>query len=152
MENFDLMSEVCGKIAAVATEIGRMDIAISSFQDKGYKKSAELYVDMQLKELDQLHNLVLFLTGLLIPEPVKKQDEGSDEEQESESSNEEPDEEDFDFPPNDEAKRRGELAFQQIHEKMNRNDYGKQTNRYSNRIVQAKPVSRKAGSINGKRK
>lgn len=133
MKEFDLMNEICEKIAQVAIEIGEMDLTISQFQDKGYKKSARLYADMQLTQLEQLQQLTLFLTGLLIPDTEDKED-AEEVSEESEDEEAEEDTEEDEAP----AKRIPAKYPAETHRPIDR--------RYAN----AKPVSRKAGYSNGK--
>lgn len=139
MENFDLMKEVCEKIASVAIDIGEMDLTISKLQDKGYSESAELYVEMQLSELDQLHKLVLFLTGLLIPQDGEKEDEDESEMEEVEIPYT-PEREDVDDDEKiDEAKAKKLRAL-----------YANSNRVIPAKVKNAKPVSRKAGIERGK--
>ena len=135
MENFDLMQKICEKIASTAIEIGDMDVAISSFQDRGYSKTAELYVEMQLTELEQLQKLTLFLTGLLIPDASKKDDKESKDD----------DKEQADDTLEDTDKGKNEPPKEIIARKM------RTTRAVPERTVPVLPVSRKAGYEHGKR-
>jgi hypothetical protein len=141
MGNFDLMNEICGKIAEMAIDIGKLDVSISELQDKGYKNTAELYVNMQLTELDQLQNLVLFLSNLLIPESGDKSGNKSDDDSERD------DEED--------GERIISAGYRSSENKNNPENARDRTNTAIRRDFRqnehANPVVRKAGYTGGKR-
>ena len=137
-----MIREVCGKISSLAIDVGEMDITITKLQDKGYKQSAELYVELQLAELDQLHKLTLFLTDLLMPEEKNKKTGANNERNTSNQfqiKKEYIDEDDEDAIDEEKAKE-----LKEIYSNLMKNSATTSNRNYAN------PVLRKAGYERGK--
>ena len=78
MEDFNTVKEICGKICAAANQIAEYEESIKRLEEHGEHVAAEQFIDVQEFSLDQLQQLILLLTGILLPGQEEEFEENLD--------------------------------------------------------------------------
>lgn len=85
MEEFNIVKEVCGKVASCSEQIAELEESIVRMHSHGEKDMAEKMAEVQVTALEQLQKLALILTECLVAEEEEESGEEAGEVNEDEA-------------------------------------------------------------------